>query len=193
MPSPRSSPSMRPTSASRFEPSRLESMVQSNSPRASAARVASGGRNTNPSLKLGSLPRYHPSKYHSPSHSNQGTPHGFEHLGAPLSPRSHQRTISDAQRQLFAFQRDAVASARANSPLDEKPEGPRLVPLCGSPGPVTPLELEAEMEYLSAGIKRSNINTTASQQELVETLIQEEVRRTSRPQHLPTRLPRGKS
>jgi hypothetical protein len=44
------------------------------------------------------------------------------------------------------------------------------MPLAGSPGPVTPLELEAD-SYLTAG---SGATTSAAQQEYVDKLIRQE-------------------
>ena len=67
-------------------------------------------------------------------------------------------------------------AARAPSPnrLDN-PASPRLVPV-GSPGPVTPLELESDDGYLAAG-SRSGGKEGVSSNELVEKLIREEASR----------------
>lgn len=53
------------------------------------------------------------------------------------------------------YQRDLIAKADfssrlAASPFSAKPDAPRLDPL-GSPGPVTPLALEEDSDYLTAG------------------------------------------
>lgn len=85
--------------------------------------------------------------------------------------------LSDAQKQLYAYQRDVVAAARAQSPGKEgKPASPKLAPL-GSPGPVTPLELEREEGYLVAGARSAGNHEGGSPDELVERLIREEARR----------------
>ncbi|RMX71932.1 hypothetical protein D0869_15132 [Hortaea werneckii] len=85
----------------------------------------------------------------------QSTPEAMNSPQPPVSPRAHQRMLSDAQRQLFAYQREMVSAARAQSPgKGEKPVSPRLAPL-GSPGPVTPLELGDEDGYLAAGARNS--------------------------------------
>lgn len=83
---------------------------------------------------------------------------------------------SDAQKQLYFNQREMFSAARgATSPnASGKPVSPRLQPL-GSPGPVTPLELEGEEGYLLAGARSADNNTAP--QELVEQLIREETRR----------------
>lgn len=82
---------------------------------------------------------------------------------------AHSRNESDAKRRLQQYQRDMIAQAtlalnRGNmnaaalsslrtigfTSLSSKPSKPRLAPL-GSPGPVTPMELEgSEGGYLGA-------------------------------------------
>lgn len=58
-----------------------------------------------------------------------------------------------------------------------KPDSPRLAPL-GSPGPVTPLELEGQDGYLFAGARAAaHQDMTTRSNELMEKLIDEEVRR----------------
>jgi hypothetical protein len=62
---------------------------------------------------------------------------------------------SDSQKALRQYQRDLIANAKLSSRLaavlgSAKPAAPRLDPL-GSPGPVTPLALEEEGDYLAAG------------------------------------------
>jgi len=96
--------------------------------------------------------------------------------------------LSDAQKQLFAYQREVVSAARAQSPgSGEKPVSPRLAPL-GSPGPVTPLELEGEEGYLFAGARTSGKDASGSSEELIDRLIREEARRRQhRTNHSPSR------
>lgn len=79
--------------------------------------------------------------------------------------------------------------ARASSPAQaDKPTSPRLVPL-GSPGPVTPLELEAEEGYLAAGIRgNAGEDATQNSEELVARLIQEE---TARQRRIGSHSPQG--
>ena len=71
------------------------------------------------------------------------------------------------------YQRDLVAAARSQSPnqILDNPASPRLVPM-GSPGPVTPFELESD-GYLVAGTQRAGMEGVSSN-ELVEKLIREE-------------------
>ncbi|EME50015.1 hypothetical protein DOTSEDRAFT_68765 [Dothistroma septosporum NZE10] len=174
MPSPRASPAMRPTSpcyktSSHFDP------LQPPTQRPVHSRTKSNQRRApTESLKLPSLPRFHPANFPS---SSQTTPDGTASPQPPVSPRAHQRMYSDAQKQLYFNQREMLsAAARGTSPSQAgKPTSPRLQPL-GSPGPVTPLELEAEEGYLLAGA-RSTSKDTASSAQLVERLIREETRR----------------
>lgn len=178
MPSPRSSPAMRPASplSPRYEPSRFESYLQPPSPRAMTPRGNASRRTINTSLRLPALPRFHPANFPSSHSSYRSTPEE-EEIKAPLSPRTHQRMYSDAQKHLLQYHRDSVAAARA-TPQPDKPQSPRLVPI-GSPGPVTPLELEGEEEYLIAGSKHA-APPNVSAQELTESLIREEARRSAR-------------
>lgn len=179
MASPRSSPAMRPTTphSPRYEPSRFEALLQQPSTRGMQSTTAGNGRRKlGNSLRLPSLPRFHPANYPSSHSSMQNTPDGEDSAVGPLSPRTHQRMYSDAQKQLYLYHTSSIAAARAVSPLAEKPLSPRLAPL-GSPGPVTPFELEAE-EYLAAGVQMST-HPGVSHQEVVDKLMLENVRRTS--------------
>ncbi|PMD33112.1 hypothetical protein L207DRAFT_175466 [Hyaloscypha variabilis F] len=81
----------------------------------------------------------------------------------------HERKSSDVTRKLQQYQRDMIAQARisaqtsmnmslsrsvAGAGQKKEPNSPRLLP-CGSPGPITPLELEMDGEdgYLVAGAR----------------------------------------
>jgi hypothetical protein len=123
-----------------------------------------------PALTLSSLPRFHPAAYSSTSSSMSTTPGSKDASPQPLlSPRSsQQRQMSDAQRQIFIFQREMLNAARGPSNRTLKPDGPKLLPLAGSPGPVTPLELEGE-GYLDAGAANGNVD--------VDKLIRDEAKR----------------
>lgn len=186
MPSPRTSPALRPQSplSPRYESQshhRLEP-VQPTSPRAMHNRATANSQrraNTN-SLKLPTLPRYHPANFPSYHSSAQTTPDASSTANspnAPVSPRgagSHQRVVSDAQKHLLAYQREMISRAQSPGGMD-KPTSPRLEPL-GSPGPVTPLELEGDGGYLMAGSRYAE-EGEKGRQELVEKLIREEAGR----------------
>lgn len=183
MPSPRTSPALRPTSplSPRYESPRFDSLnTLQSSPRSTHSRAGNNTRiaHTN-SLKLPSLPRFHPANFPSGHSSYQSTPDGNASPQPPVSPRAHHRMYSDAQKQLLMYQRGSIAVARASSPGGEgKPVSPRLAPL-GSPGPVTPLELERDGGYLMAGAHQGG-KVDGSADELVDRMIREESRRTSR-------------
>lgn len=181
MPSPRSSPGLRPSSplSPRYEQSRLDSMLQPPSPRSIQSRTkVSGRRSGNTPLRLPALPRFHPANFPSAHSSYQTTPDDIDVANGPLSPRAHLKLYSEAQKQLLLYHRDSLAAARSTSPMQEKPSSPRLVPL-GSPGPVTPLELSADEEYLIAGLKNTGLSTVP-RKDIVDTLIQKELRQSSR-------------
>lgn len=129
------------------------------------------------SLKLPSLPRFHPANFPSQgsgsSSSFATTPSsGGNSPQPPVSPRSQQRQYSDAQRQLYAYQRELLATGGRlpSRPIATRPISPRLIP-AGSPGPVTPLELEEAGGYLTAGVGAAG---DQAQREYVDKLIREE-------------------
>ncbi|THV93988.1 hypothetical protein D6D03_02818 [Aureobasidium pullulans] len=216
MPSPRASPALRPSSplSPRFEPTpRYE--LQPPSPRGLHPRSAATGsqmRHRNSSnanaLKLPGLPRFHPANFpSSQSSSVANTPGTASNSGhpspnPPVSPKAQQRLYSEAQKQLYLYHRETVAaqaavaaaasasSGRPQSVRYEKPLSPRLAPL-GSPGPVTPLELEGQDGYLLAGAHASSAaahaaaaqaaaeQLSAHHSDLVDKLIEQEVRRST--------------
>ncbi|KAF2648124.1 hypothetical protein K491DRAFT_613377 [Lophiostoma macrostomum CBS 122681] len=123
-------------------------------------------------LRLPSLPRFHPANFPSQNSSTAATPiTGPNSPQPPVSPRANQKQYSDAQRQMYLYQRELLANAarQARGP-SAKPTSPRLIPL-GSPGPVTPLELEGAEGYLTAGVN------THDAQAHVDKLIRDEARR----------------
>ena len=132
-------------------------------------------------LRLPPLPRFHPATYESAS------PENTAHTSRKSRPNGHGRQYSDAKQQIYRYQRDIVANAtRAArltlSPKDiESPSSPRLHPI-GSPGPVTPLALESEVDYLMARDTGSRSSTKNHGRDLVESLVQKENERRVHPQ-----------
>ncbi|KAF2185685.1 hypothetical protein K469DRAFT_575350 [Zopfia rhizophila CBS 207.26] len=124
------------------------------------------------SLRLPSLPRFHPANFPSQSSSTAATPATGPNSPQPLmSPRACTKQYADAQKQMYLLQREFIANpSRSNRGVTANPTSPRLVPM-GSPGPVTPLELEGADGYLMAGA-----NTTDAVSH-VDKLIREEARR----------------
>lgn len=131
------------------------------------------------SLRLPGLPRFHPANFPSSNSSMQTTPtSGGNSPQPPASPRSQQRQLSEAQRALYAYQLAQVNAAHkrqgSGSSNGCKPVSPRLMPTTGSPGPMTPLELEAD-SYITAGAAAAA--TQAERAEYVERLIREQTER----------------
>lgn len=92
-----------------------------------------------PGFHLGNLPRFHPAVY-------QSSPSGHNVVGQPPSPRQtrqHNYRPSTSSRDMKWQYRDLLDGSH------QSPDAPRLDPLL-SPGPVTPLALEAN-DYLAAG------------------------------------------
>ncbi|KFY05316.1 hypothetical protein O988_00088 [Pseudogymnoascus sp. VKM F-3808] len=100
--------------------------------------------------------KYHPSNYRNPeasdspatAHSSTNSPIITTTASSPpntASPLSPPPQPQDTRRLLLQYQRDMVeAAARAAQlSITRSPASPRLGPL-GSPGPVTPWELEGE-------------------------------------------------
>ncbi|QSZ37127.1 hypothetical protein DSL72_009220 [Monilinia vaccinii-corymbosi] len=146
--------------------------------------------------------KYYPSNYtSSPTTPAQDAPSlvlngGNLHL--PIknqrqkSPNpKHQRQSSDVKRKLQKYQRDMIEQARmvhaqvVSSPRPSvpasKPVGPRLHPL-GSPGPITPFELEEDSGYLIAGQIRSDgsVDGALRKSEAIESMIRVEEERRRR-------------
>ncbi|KAF2425350.1 hypothetical protein EJ08DRAFT_402952 [Tothia fuscella] len=131
-------------------------------------RQTSSGSSAN-QLRLPGLPRFHPANFPSASSSMASTPSGVPTPHGPISPHSQQRQYSEAQRQLLNYQRDSYVHKRSASST-QRPISPRLMPLAGSPGPVTPLELEAD-NYLTVG---SGVTSTAGETDYIDHLIRTE-------------------
>lgn len=125
-----------------------------------------------PLLMAMPLGKYHPSNYQNKSNTVE--------MMAPLTPAApnqphHTRKKSDIKKKLQQYQRDMVEQAALAGHMTfpgAKPISPRLLPL-GSPGPVTPMELEESSGYLSAGAK------VLSQSELIARMnrVEEEIAR----------------
>lgn len=152
------------------------------------------------------LGKYHPSNYNSPANSTTSTPgvasvpppFSSTHLKIPQQSNKrsgpsrsvHERRGSDVKRKIQQYQKDMIAQARLKSsdsiPLALKePNSPKLMPL-GSPGPITPFELEESDGYLVAGARTSttssNINAQREQQlAMVQNMIRTEQQRAQSP------------
>ncbi|KAJ5100731.1 hypothetical protein N7456_006783 [Penicillium angulare] len=107
------------------------------SPQPSRSRTQNSAKSL-PGSHLGNLPRFHSAVY-------QSTPSGHSVAGQPPSPRQTRQCSyrpSSSFRDMKWQYRDLLDGSH------QSPEAPRLDPLL-SPGPVTPLALEAN-DYLAA-------------------------------------------
>ncbi|KAF2746307.1 hypothetical protein M011DRAFT_404892 [Sporormia fimetaria CBS 119925] len=152
------------------------------SPKMQSLAVPSPGRRPRPvphgrqhssgtaaTLRLPSLPRFHPANFpSSQSSSMAATPAtGPNSPQAPMSPRSFHMQYVDPSTPMYPFH---LVQQHMNRAPVTKPVSPRLIP-AGSPGPVTPLELESSDGYLTAK------TTTEDAAMHVDKLIKEEARR----------------
>lgn len=129
-------------------------------------------------LRLSSLPRFHPANFPSNDSSSSTSPRTSSR---PPSAQYPPRPLSEAQVKLQQYQRDLIAVAARSSrsvispTAGVKPSPPRLHPL-GSPGPVTPMVLEGQGDYLIAGAGGANskMGLVGDGREMVEKMIQQE-------------------
>ena len=132
----------------------------------------------NSQLHLTALPRFHPANYNSTSTMSTAAGSSDTYPNPSLSPRNSARGFDADQRQLSYYHQHLLAQstmgANTANVNGKKPSSPKLVPLAGSPGPVTPLELEGE-NYLSAG--SSNANNSPS----VDAILHEDSKRRMDP------------
>ena len=170
--------------SSLYTPSSPLSPTMTSAALPSQSRHGNARRTAQP-LQLPALPRYHPSNYEratpSPSlSSNARSRPSATYRSSARSPQPHQRQLSDAQYKLQQYQRDVITTAtRQPRPAASctsgitKPVSPRLNPL-GSPGPVTPMMLEEQTDYLLAGAECRGLFSSsfgeAGQSESVEKL-----------------------
>jgi hypothetical protein len=142
------------------------------------------------------LGKYHPSNYKSLSNttpetdiaSSSATPPPATNLAIPTSqtgrkrnrPKHEQRT-SDVKRKLKQYQTEMIAQAKLAilpstmaAQSASTPISPRLLP-AGSPGPITPFELEESAGYLVAGSKVSLI-ARGMERERGNEMVEEEGR-----------------
>ncbi|KAG0645097.1 hypothetical protein D0Z07_9077 [Hyphodiscus hymeniophilus] len=117
--------------------------------------------------------KYHPANYKEPPKAPTSAPTLHPtHMSLPSSVPdrkkkrpAHERHASDVKRKLQEYQmgqaRNAamLANLSGGKPEASEPISPRLAPL-GSPGPITPFELEESTQagYMVAGASRSMTN-----------------------------------
>jgi hypothetical protein len=132
----------------------------------------------NSQLHLNALPRFHPANYNSASSITTTAGSSDAYPSQPLSPRSSARYLDPDQRQLSYYHQHLVEQstmgANAVNANGKKPSSPKLAPVPGSPGPVTPLELEGE-NYLSAGTSSTKSSPS------VEAILHQDAKRRMDP------------
>jgi hypothetical protein len=156
--------------------------------------------------------KYHPSNYKSTPTSSVTTPTAFSGIAAPFPSTNlaipnatrkrstsgrpgHERKSSDVKRKIQQYQRDMISQARfagvssggSMKTALKEPSSPRLLP-AGSPGPITPFELEESAGYLMAGtqgggglIGSGNEREREREMETVERMIKREKERRQSP------------
>lgn len=129
-----------------------------------------------PNLEALAIPmgKYHPLNYKPVS---PGISTGLSPITASMQPTevqipppdknnmrpAYERRTSDLKLKLQQYQRDMIAQARLaglpggtqDQAGSAKPSSPKLQPL-GSPGPITPLELEESSGYMAAGMREAD-------------------------------------
>ncbi|OJJ67959.1 hypothetical protein ASPBRDRAFT_134900, partial [Aspergillus brasiliensis CBS 101740] len=175
----RSSSSRMRSDSSTFYPPTISPTMSAAGRPSSPQPSRSQGQNTSksmPAFHLGSLPRFHPAVYQSPS-SPQAQP------SSPRQPRQHgYRTSSGSRDGMWQYREFVEGAALPKTPgaLSPGPSAPRLDPL-RSPGPVTPLALEEASGYLASGPSSSSDFSSRDHSgpapDLVDRLIARETER----------------
>lgn len=164
---------------------------------------------TMPEALLIPMGKYHPSNYKPPALTLTSTPtsttsaprsDGLPPSSLAIPPTSskrgskerpgHERKTSDVKRKLQQYQRDMIVQARlaASSSTGQQlhgrtePISPRLLP-AGSPGPITPFELDMESDgYIVAGHRArraSLIGNEVEKEKRLQGSIDKEAERAS--------------
>lgn len=167
---PPSSTRMRSDSSPYYSPaaSPIMSPRRSNSPQPTRSRTQNPSKTKQTqNFHLGSLPRFHPAVYQSSNTSHNAT----TQPPSPRQPRQPTYRSAAGSRDMMWQYREFIEG------VHQGPSAPRLDPLV-SPGPVTPLALEAG-DYLAHGSMNNTSERTPRDvpknsgppAELVEKLI----------------------
>lgn len=145
-------------------------------------------------LAISSLPAFHPANYES---RNSSSPHTSRPASSP-----HGHRASEAQRQYQQHQRELILNYTRNAVRNgskapvPQPSSPRLNPL-GSPGPITPLNLEGQNDYFLGGSRKGSTSVPKGKErrEMAERMIGLERERIRHPEraerHSPAVSPAG--
>jgi len=154
-------------------------------PQGFSARNRQEGRRPIGRMSLSGLPKYHPANFSSQDNSP-----------APLPPRASRSVTSQprpgrgsvAQQQLQQHRREQLShaakhsSSMLSSSSHAKPSPPRLAPLMSPGEPMTPLQLEGQGDYMSAGSGSSSGLDGVDGRDMVERLVQRENERRNHPE-----------
>ncbi|MCJ1391892.1 hypothetical protein MMC18_004759 [Xylographa bjoerkii] len=143
---------------------------------------AIGRRGKNLQLPPLPLPRFHPLNYPTTGTGPNINVRAPILNQSPRSPQLHHRQFSNAQQKLKSYQRELVTNA-TRAPLttsmvaavpnrNDTPKAPPLKPH-ESPGPATPMMLEDQGDYMTAG-GHGLLLGEGSPRELVDQLIRSE-------------------
>jgi len=137
-------------------------------------------------LHLQPFPRYHPAHYQPPTppKSTNLTPRSLAVNRSPYASQQHhhhQRQASDVRQKLKQYQHEIIKTARAG-PLPvtpggiDTPKAPHLQPR-ESPGlPTTPMMLDKQVDYMTAGLRDAQLSdgSSISSREMVDRIIRQE-------------------
>lgn len=144
--------------------------LPSSRPRRRGPKPSPYSSSSNGQLHLSSLPRFHPANFNSASSSMTTTPNSAASPNPPYFSNSvDQSQLSYYHQHLLAQSALATTATGSNG---KRPNSPKLAPLAGSPGPVTPLELDGE-NYLTAGLSSHSQKNVLG----VDAMLREEARR----------------
>ncbi|CZR70188.1 uncharacterized protein PAC_20089 [Phialocephala subalpina] len=175
----------------------MSSPASETTPRGPAGLVSPAFGPLSPSIEplIKPVGKYHPANYISPATTQVSTPTSAPRLLPPTNlsiPTSnkrstkdrpgHERKNSDVKRKIQQYQKDMIAQARSAAStsiagtmngMRKEPNSPRLQP-AGSPGPITPFELE-ELEndgYIAAGhrVRTNTLIAEGLQRDRQETM-----------------------
>ncbi|KAL8889908.1 MAG: hypothetical protein Q9205_005114 [Flavoplaca limonia] len=171
----------------------VQPVPASHRPNARPSSSSKHGRRQPAPLTLPSLPAFHPANYEI----GNSSPHSARPASSP-----HGRQASEAQRQYQENQRELILNYTRNAVRNSgkaqipQPSSPRLNPL-GSPGPITPLNLEGQNDYFVSGARKGSTSASKGKErrEMVERMIGLERERIRYPErverHSPAVSPAG--
>jgi len=149
----------------------------------SAGLQAQGGSRRGKELHLQPFPRYHPANYQPPTPPNSTnlTPRSPAANRSPYTPQYHQRQVTDVRQKLKQYQHEIIKTARAG-PLpiipggSDTPKAPQLQPRESPGSPATPMMLDKQLDYMTAGLRDTQLSdgSPVSSREMVDRIIRQE-------------------